>query len=452
MLLNASKLSSLQVSIQRMKKDSVGSVLRISLGLLACGLTLAQVGNSAWAQTPKRAVRPASPTARPFFNGASSVTAQGIGSQTSPGSTCDSRDSVILSFVGDLLLHEPLLRQGFSEPSGFRSLWRDVEESITGPEIDISYANLEGPIAPGVTRSGQLQQHFRQEYDGEVFSDFPLFNYPARLADDLKDSGFDIVSTSNNHSLDRRAIGADLTIRELDRVQLPFTGTRESTGATRPWHRVLTSKGLRIAFVGCAEMTNGIPNRRSQVLHCFSRGGDLSGELNRELQALRADSSIDLIVVTPHWGEEYEHSPRMHQILGARRMVDAGADLVVGAHPHVVQPWQKIISTDGREALVLYSLGNFVSGQGILERRASISLHVAVGRGRSGRGVVQAVSATPLAMRTRWERNVRGLSYVDAPQTPKAKHRDVGEVLESVFDRSGLRYPGQSVRASLGCR
>jgi hypothetical protein len=55
-------------------------------------------------------------------------------------------------------------------------------------------------------------------------------------------------------------------------------------------------------------------------------------------------------------------------------------------------------------------------------------------------------------MRTRWERGLRGLSFVDAAQTPRAKHRDVGEVLESVFDRSGLRYPGQSVRQSLGCR
>jgi hypothetical protein len=404
------------------------------------------------AQTPKRAVRPATPTARPIFQGTLGSPVQSFATPGAFSTACDSRDSVILSFVGDVLLHEPLLRQGFSEPSGFRSLWRDIEEAITGPEIDISYANLEGPIAPGVTRSGQVQRQFRQEYDGEVFSDFPLFNYPSRLADDLKDSGFDIVSTSNNHSLDRSAIGADLTIRELDRVGLPFTGTRESVGATRPWHRIVTSKGLRIAYVGCAEMTNGVPNRRSQVLHCFSRGGQLSGELSRELQTLRADSSVDLIVVTPHWGEEYEHSPRAHQVMGARRMVDAGADVVVGAHPHVVQPWQKLTAADGREALVLYSLGNFVSGQGILERRASISLHVAVGRGASGRAVVQAVSATPLAMRTRWERGLRGLSFVEAAQTPRAKHRDVGEVLESVFDRSGLRYPGQSVRQSLGCR
>lgn len=135
---------------------------RSQLVLVAAGLAISVAASSvASAQTPKRAGRPASPVARPIFQGTLGSPVQSQASQTAFSTACSSRDSVVLSFVGDILLHEPLLRQGFAERAGFRTLWQDVEEALTGPEIDISYANLEGPIAPGVTRAGQLRQRTR---------------------------------------------------------------------------------------------------------------------------------------------------------------------------------------------------------------------------------------------------------------------------------------------------
>jgi hypothetical protein len=116
------------------------------------------------------------------------------------------------------------------------------------------------------------------------------------------------------------------------------------------------------------------------------------------------------VIVTPHWGDEYVANPNRKQRDLAKRFVDAGALLVIGSHPHVLQPWETITAADGRQGFVIYSLGNFVSGQTHLARRSSMLLYVGLTRSAQG-VVVNGVSYVPLAMTTR--SGVRGIEAID---------------------------------------
>jgi len=298
--------------------------------------------------------------------------------------------------VGDVLLHTPLHRQMLASPDGARSLWMDVAPWLA--QADMAYANLEGPAATGVRGGGVAVPDPGNVFDGKVYGSYPAFNYHARLADDLVASGFDVVSTANNHALDRGALGIDRTIAALNAAQLPYTGSRVSTATeTDPtaWARVIETKGWHVAWLACAFGTNGIPDRHHQVLNCYSDRAVVLAAVH----ALAHRSDIDAVIVTPHVGIEYEDTPRPDVVALDRDLLDAGASAVLGAHPHVTQPWVQHTSPDGRVGLIVYSLGNFVSGQfQRVPTRASALVWLDLAKGPGGKAFVAGASYLPLEM------------------------------------------------------
>src|SRR5204863_9732776 len=112
---------------------------------------------------------------------------------------------------------------------------------------------------------------------------------------------------------------------------------------------------------------------------CFKQ----TKELLATVRALAPD--VDAVIVTPHWGKEYDPVPQEKQRTLAQQLVDAGATAVLGAHPHVLQPWEKRVAADGREAFVLYSLGNFAHHQRSLPRRSSIIAYLGLRKDASGK-------------------------------------------------------------------
>src|SRR4029079_9385040 len=150
---------------------------------------------------------------------------------------------------------------------------------------------------------------------------YPQFNYHPSLIGALKDSGIDVVSTANNHALDRRWAGADRTIKNLKEAGLPFSGTRPSTDANAPWYTITESKGVKVAWVACSFSTNGIPDTKKQVLHCYEDKATLLSTI----RGLKGRPEIDAVIVTPHWGVEYNHAPEQQEKNLAHEMLDAGA-------------------------------------------------------------------------------------------------------------------------------
>ena len=320
-----------------------------------------------------------------------------------------------LGAVGDVLLHEHLQRQAVREPERFRSIWGKMEPAFE--KVDIMYANLEGPVAPGtLLRGKKAKKEVGFRFDGEVYSSYPFFNYHPYVLKDLKTSGVDVVSVANNHAMDRSRNGVDRTVESLRQAGMTYTGIRKaSPTAPAPWHGETQANGWTVAWLACTYGVNGLPDRKRQVLRCE----DQKREVLRHVKALAARKDIDAIVLTPHWGWEMREMPLPNQRAWAREMVEAGVTMILGSHPHVLQPWEKVVTSGGREALVVYSLGNFVSNMPDPKTRTSAMVIVGLTKKEDGGSVViNGVRHLPLWMRRHGKRRfVEPLTHTpqDAP-------------------------------------
>ncbi len=282
---------------------------------------------------------------------------------------CTGGPEVTISAVGDILLHTPLQQQAFRQANHYRSLWPAMIPLFN--RFNISYANFEGPSAEGVKVNGQVvPPKTEMVWDPSVYTGYPQFNYHPILVSDLIQSGIDVVSTANNHSLDRRALGAEMTIQAMDRYGLLYTGTRLNSNASRPWYTVTEANGFRIAWLACTFSTNGIPDKKDQVLFCYED----KQEVLQLVRQLSESTEFSAVIVTPHWGSEYKHVPNKKEILFGRELIETGATAVIATHPHVIQPWEKVVTSTGREGLIVYSTGNFVSAQAQMPRRIGMMI------------------------------------------------------------------------------
>ncbi|MDR3491838.1 MAG: CapA family protein [Gammaproteobacteria bacterium] len=288
--------------------------------------------------------------------------------------SCTTGSSIVIAAVGDVILHPPLQQKGAQK--GFESLWKEAIPYIKS--ADIAYANLEGPMAPGLNYTG-----------------FPLFNYPPSLGSALKESGFDILSTANNHALDRVSIGVDETIASLDKINMAHVGTRK-LGSQQEMFYIMPYKDFKIAWISCTEHTNGITNGDNQILYCYKKN-DKQWILNK-IHELK--NQVDAIIVAPHWGEQYQFTPNKNQIHFAHEVLNAGATVVIGSHPHVLQPLEKYLTPDGRSTFIMYSLGNFVSYQGTPKNRSTIILLFGLTKTSQGT-LINGIRFVPMYMENR---------------------------------------------------
>jgi poly-gamma-glutamate synthesis protein (capsule biosynthesis protein) len=315
-----------------------------------------------------------------------------IGEPLEFADACEGGDELTIAAVGDVLIHGRLQKQAFARADGFASLWSSASDLLRA--ADISYANLEGPTAPGVNASGADVPDPGKVFDKVVYSSYPAFNYHPSLLDDLMSSGVDVVSTANNHSLDRRSLGADRTVDELRARGLAYTGTRKRNEPDASWFTLTEARGFRIAWLACTYGTNGISDPHHQVAHCY----DDRNELLAQTSELAQRPDIDALIVTPHWGLEYQATPRDKEMDLAHDFLDAGAIAVLGSHPHVLQPWERYRTADGRDTFVIYSLGNFVSGQKHIPRKSTLMLQLGLRRDADGEVQIRGARYVPLYM------------------------------------------------------
>lgn len=241
-----------------------------------------------------------------------------------------------LMAVGDIMMHQDVKRA--AETFGFEGLWSEVAPLLQG--ADLAFGNLETPVAPTTGRPGVPF----------------VFNAPEGLPAALRTAGWSLVSTANNHAFDQGPKGIRETLQRLDEAGLLHAGSGVTQAeAERPlW---LERNGLKIALLAFTDVFNVDLNGKAEAP--WVRPLDLE----RALPALRAArAEADVVIVSVHWGNEYQHQPSPRQQEAARALVGAGVDLIIGHHPHVLQPlaW---VEAEGRKGLVAYSLGNFISNQ-----------------------------------------------------------------------------------------
>ena len=293
-----------------------------------------------------------------------------------------------ISFVGDVLIHKALYQVVVSDTKHFSQIWKKTDPLIQ--KADFSLANLEGPSAMGIDSNGRDQGDIGFVYDGRVYSGTNfLFNYHPRILSDLKSSGYDMIQTANNHSMDRFSIGVDKTIEAARNVDLATTGSRHSDEPMANTYSVARINNINVAFLACTESTNGIPDNDGQIVSCFKE------KVLGTIRDLRSRPGIDAVIVLPHWGVEYRHTPEDYQKSWARKFLEAGALAVIGSHPHVLQPWEKYVTTDNRETFILYSLGNFVAGQAGVARKTGPVAYLGLSKATGAKAKIFGVGYTP---------------------------------------------------------
>jgi poly-gamma-glutamate synthesis protein (capsule biosynthesis protein) len=351
---------------------------------------------------------------------------------------CEPGERIHIAAVGDLLLHPTLQRQAYAE--GWSSLWGGVTRWLD--DAQVTYGNHEGTAARGVSVDWKLVRDPGRVYDGYVYTGFPKFNYHDSLERALRDASFDVVSTANNHALDRGPVGIDRTLEAMKLVGLKYTGTIRA-GSDDPWSARVSRDGFDLRFVACTFSTNGISDTRGQVLHCFKN----KDKLLSVVRALSRREDVDAVIVTPHWGAEFSDVPRSQEISLAHDILDSGAVAVLGAHPHVTQPWEKYVTRDGRETFVIYSLGNFVSRHDTLTlaRRSSLLLYLGLTRGSNGKAFVNGVTYMPLYMANRNDR----WSVVAIDET--GGYEDSRERTVGMYGEWNVRAPGTPLDTTPEC-
>lgn len=295
-----------------------------------------------------------------------------------------------ISFVGDILVHRAIYEAVVRGPKRFASTWQRTIPYFR--KADFSVGNLEGPAALGIDAKGKDHGDIGFVYDGLVYSGTNfVFNYHPQILPELLQSGIDLITLANNHSLDRRSLGIDRTLQAAAHYGMPTVGTRLSTDPHADFHQIKKINNIQVAFIGCTEFTNGKVDTYNQVLWCYKQADkivDLIKDLSRR-------TDVDAIVVLPHWGNEYENAPDRDQKNYARKFLNAGATAVIGSHPHVLQPWEKYMTPDGRETLISYSLGNFLAGQAGLEKQTGAILYLGLSKGESGKARIFGAGYTP---------------------------------------------------------
>jgi len=197
------------------------------------------------------------------------------------------------------------------------------------------------------------------KFDGRIYTGFPRFNFNDRLAKDLATDGIDVVSTANNHAMDRCNRGINRTLSSLRAAGIRWTGTRQMV--TSPWHASTNAKGITVAWLGCTSA--GSPLQKEWNANSFAvLSCDNTNAITKMVKELK--KSHDAVVVLPHWGKEYASEHESSQKDQAHAWLEAGALAVIGNHPHVTQQSEAYLTRNGRKTLIAYSLGNFVSHQG----------------------------------------------------------------------------------------
>ncbi len=288
--------------------------------------------------------------------------------------------SVTISMVGDILLHEKVSESGKMEDGSYNydHLFANVKENIES--ADIALVNQEvilGGRDMGITG-------------------YPSFNGAFEVGDSLVNAGFDIILHATNHTIDRgsKAVRNCIDFWETNYPEITYLGIN-STAEAQSEIYVREENGIKIAFLNYTYGTNGIPLPSDMPYAVNLLKADT---LRRDIA--RAEEIADFTVVLPHWGTEYVLEPDSNQEYWTDLMFDCGVDLVIGTHPHVIQPVE-LIEDENHSMLVYYSIGNFINstaqkGAGIANRMVGGIANVTLDKNESGKVYIKDYGVTPI--------------------------------------------------------
>lgn len=316
---------------------------------------------------------PPSPSASVSNSPTAAVPSQTTNNSDSPVSSNPiyPEQKAVLQFMGDIVLHSSVLSS--AEPEGyiFDSYFDNIKKYING---DAVFANLEGVIEGD------------QNYSG-----YPLFNYPANIASALKNVGITDVITANDRAFDKLASGLVSTRKNLENFELGAIGTYTSAEqAALPY--IKDVNGIKLGVIAYSDGTNDMQQHMPEEYRAFAMKMIDWNDLDKTMENINSDISAarsagaELVILSLHWGTEYTFKQSDEQKTLAQRILESGADIIMGTRPHMVQPITvKNIQINGidKKIAVMYSLGNFFADQTDLSQertQAGIIVNIEISR------------------------------------------------------------------------
>ncbi len=248
---------------------------------------------------------------------------------------------VSLVFFGDIMGHTPQIYSAKKiNGSGYdyNNCFKYIEPYVRS--ADLSAGNLELTLA------------------GEPYTGYPTFSSPDELVFALSNINVNVLVTANNHTCDRRKFGLERTIKILDENCFLRTGSFKDSSDLQNKHPLLLyANGVKLAILSYTYGTNGIPVTHPNIVN----------HINRDIMAADLEKTKvfnpDKIIAFLHWGEEYQTTPGTEQTELTKFLFNEGVDIIIGSHPHVLQPMHFYNEINFSEKVVVYSLGNFISNQ-----------------------------------------------------------------------------------------
>jgi poly-gamma-glutamate capsule biosynthesis protein CapA/YwtB (metallophosphatase superfamily) len=246
---------------------------------------------------------------------------------------------VTIAAIGDVMMHEPQIKSGKTKSGyDYRKFFKAVQPYLSN--TDLTVANLETTLAG----------------NSKPYSGYPRFNSPDQLLDALKYSGVDIITTANNHSNDTGEKGIIRTYSTIKKNGFMVTGTAPTEKERKG---ILVEKnGIKLGFLSYTEHTNGLPVAKGKpyLVNLID-----PVKIASDIKDIKQQGA-EYVLVSLHWGTEYQRNANEKQKKTALKVLQAGADVILGSHPHVQQQIEKMM-VNGQEKLVVYSMGNFISNQ-----------------------------------------------------------------------------------------
>ena len=314
--------------------------------------------------------------------------------------------------AGDLMVHIKQLRIAKKDDGtyDFYPQYALVNDALGN--ADYTIANLETTIG---------------KYGNMAYSGYPLFNTPETLLDTVRDAGVDFLTLANNHMLDRYFEGMQATVDWVEKYGFAHGGANR-TPEEREKPVIVEVNGIRIGVLCYTQMTNGMEAYCSSAVKeygvCYLR----KTAFDTDIEKLKAEG-VDVIIAVPHWGEEYRRRPEQNTVNIARYMIAAGVDVVLGSHPHMVQPvrYETVETADGgtRTGLVAYSLGNFISNMLKQYTDSGIILQFMIQEKQEGGFAITCPAVVPIYC---WKRDdaiqaVPSGKYLDSPPEGMSENR-----------------------------
>ncbi len=250
--------------------------------------------------------------------------------------------TVRIKAVGDNLIHSPIYNSCKTEDGfNFDAIYENITPYIE--DADISAINQETIFVESVS----------------ALSGYPAFGSPIEVGESVAKAGFNLITHATNHTLDKGTDAIEYSMDFWDKYEnitvLGVNRSEEEKNTVEVWEK----DGLKIAMLNFTYGLNGhvLPSGKEYLVNVFEQSDDTAELIQK------AEECADITLVFIHFGTEYTHTPTDSQISDIDFLCSNGADVIIGTHPHVVQPVTKHISENGNEAIVFYSLGNFLSNQ-----------------------------------------------------------------------------------------